>query len=140
VQINSRGPPCGDRNTRVFPWKHRSKNRLFAGSLLGLTWNNLILEYDDDLDMQLTIQDLKTLHQWDQTLLESEYLVDVNPHFPYRRIREGDANIIDARVVDVRCPPAPPGTPSTTYTHIDPFPPTAHFLVTGWHQGSRFAS
>ena len=73
-----------------------------AVSLLGLTWNQRIPEYDDDLDMHMTFQDLKALHQWDQTVLEGQFLVDVNPHFVYRQIRENDANIIDARVVDIR--------------------------------------
>lgn len=80
---------------QIHPW-------VAHGSLLGLTWNNAIADHLDNLEFQVAFDEMAKLKAMDQTLIEGVYLVDVNPHYPYRRLREGNNNIVDARVTDVR--------------------------------------
>lgn len=105
------------------------------GSLLGLTWNNAIAEYDDDIDVQIAYGEMGKLQALDQTLLEEVYLLDVNPHYPYRRLQDGDQNVIDARVTDVR---SGVFLDLTAVSSVTPTVPTRvsckspHFLEVDW--------
>lgn len=69
------------------------------GLLLGWYWNNDLMPWDFDLDVQVTAHDL--LNQYSKhhnTLYRDRYLFDVNPHKIYR-LHQYD-NVIDARFID----------------------------------------
>ena len=79
------------------------------GTLLGWWWNQQILPWDWDLDVQVSGQTLAylgeflnyTTHTYKFDGTEREYFLDVNPHY-VERIRGDGENIIDARWIDVR--------------------------------------
>jgi phosphorylcholine metabolism protein LicD len=79
------------------------------GTLLGWWWNQKILPWDWDLDVQVSGQTLAylskffnyTTHKYKSGGIEREYFLDVNPHYQERTRGDGE-NIIDARWIDVR--------------------------------------
>ncbi|KAJ1541889.1 hypothetical protein HK405_010339, partial [Cladochytrium tenue] len=74
---------------------------LAHGSLIGWFWSRDLLPWDDDVDMQLTFRDLLRLaDEFNQTVWEDRFLVDVNPNL-YARFHQ-DHNVVDARFIDTR--------------------------------------
>ncbi|KAI8833628.1 LicD family-domain-containing protein [Chytriomyces cf. hyalinus JEL632] len=74
---------------------------LAHGTLLGWQWNTRILPWDTDLDIQMTVREL--LHvaaRFNQTLLNSRFLVDVSPSIVVRSAQAYSA--IDARLIDTK--------------------------------------
>ena len=77
------------------------------GTLLGWYWNQRMLPWDTDIDMQLSINALGRLaHQYNHTVFRfsshpenQSYLLDINPNFLLGF--EDSANKIDARWIDV---------------------------------------
>ena len=60
---------------------------------------NQVLTFKDC--MQIAFGEMAKLNASDQTMIDGVYLLDVNPHYPYRQL-PGDQNVIDARVTDTR--------------------------------------
>ncbi|KAJ1566246.1 hypothetical protein HK405_010578 [Cladochytrium tenue] len=74
---------------------------LAHGSLIGWFWGRDLLPWDDDVDLQLTFRDLLRLaDEFNQTVWEDRFLVDVNPNL-YARFHQ-DHNVVDARFIDTR--------------------------------------
>lgn len=83
---------------------------LTHGTLLGWYWNGLNMPWDDDLDVQISMESLTSLAQnYNQTVVVDlsddmptgqMYFLDVNPNF-LRRERGDGANVIDARFIDM---------------------------------------
>lgn len=84
------------------------------GTLLGWWWNGKIMPWDWDLDTQVSAATLTwlgenlnmTMHNYtsigsDGTVVEREYLLDINPNH-VERVRGDGMNVIDARWIDVR--------------------------------------
>ncbi|KAJ1554851.1 hypothetical protein HK405_003913, partial [Cladochytrium tenue] len=72
---------------------------LAHGSLIGWFWSRNLLPWDDDVDLQLTFRDLLRLAaEFNQTVWEERFLVDVNPNL-YARFHQ-DHNVVDARFID----------------------------------------
>ncbi|KAI9831091.1 MAG: hypothetical protein M1826_003989 [Phylliscum demangeonii] len=81
------------------------------GTLLGWWWNQKILPWDWDIDVQVTESTLTHLaaslngttfhYRSDDQTVQRQYLLDVNP-FGRERSRDGGLNVIDARWIDVR--------------------------------------
>ncbi|KAE8449749.1 hypothetical protein EG329_007524 [Mollisiaceae sp. DMI_Dod_QoI] len=84
------------------------------GTLLGWWWNGKIMPWDWDLDTQVSGSTLTwlgenlnmTFHNYtstnaDGTVVEREFLLDVNPNH-VERMRGNGMNVIDARWIDVR--------------------------------------
>ncbi|KAJ3224900.1 hypothetical protein HK099_007694 [Clydaea vesicula] len=74
------------------------------GTLLGWYWNQKILPWDEDIDLQVPYQHLKMLVSFNQTYFNSSitkksYWIDVNPFGKYRFHQK--QNVIDARFIDV---------------------------------------
>lgn len=88
------------------------KTWLAHGTLLGWHWNNVTMPWDNDVDVQMTLDSLFTLaRNYNQSVVldftdnvgctgAHMYLVDVNPHFGERTKGEG-SNVIDARFIDM---------------------------------------
>ncbi|KAK6534326.1 hypothetical protein TWF281_005652 [Arthrobotrys megalospora] len=82
---------------------------LAHGTLLGWWWNNEILPWDTDLDVQVSEATLKTLaesfnlttwsYNFEQENFQREYLLDINPYW-VNRLRGTAANLIDGRWID----------------------------------------
>ncbi|KAG7823586.1 hypothetical protein KL909_002983 [Ogataea angusta] len=78
---------------------------LAHGTLLGYQFNGLVLDWDFDLDVQLTQTGLLRLaRDYNQTLVvdvdgTGSYLLDVSPYF-HDRSRGNGNNAIDARLID----------------------------------------
>lgn len=86
---------------------------LAHGSLLGWYWNGLNMPWDQDLDVQITMESLITLaRNYNQTLVVDltstnrenlgigKYLIDVGSSIHLREKGNGE-NIIDARFIDI---------------------------------------
>ncbi|KAI9343531.1 LicD family-domain-containing protein, partial [Obelidium mucronatum] len=74
------------------------------GEMIGWFWNAQLLPWDLDLDIQVSTYQLMNLIQFNQTVIDGRFLVDVNPYL-LRRGAIGfngmpSQNVIDARVVD----------------------------------------
>lgn len=88
------------------------KSWLAHGTLLGWHWNGLNMPWDQDLDVQMTLESLFLLaRNYNQSMVADfsdnanyagshMYLVDVNPHFCERQ-KGGGENVIDARFIDM---------------------------------------
>lgn len=82
------------------------KTWLAHGTLLGWYWNGMNLPWDQDLDVQMTMDSLLLLaRNHNQTLVvdttgTGAYLIDIGPSF-YSRVKGSGQNIIDARFIDV---------------------------------------
>ncbi|KAK6361676.1 hypothetical protein TWF730_005390 [Orbilia blumenaviensis] len=82
---------------------------LAHGTLLGWWWNNQILPWDTDLDVQLSEATLKTLaenfnmttwsYNFEEENFQRDYLLDINPYW-VSRLRGTSANLIDGRWID----------------------------------------
>lgn len=72
---------------------------LAHGTLLGWFFGGKIMPWDDDIDIQMTINDMYHLQTLNQTMINGRYLLDVNPGIR-NRWSEKD-NIIDARFIDM---------------------------------------
>lgn len=81
------------------------------GTLLGWWWNEKMLPWDWDLDVQVSVETLNTLaskynmtqydYQLDNVQIRKKYLLDVNPWIWERT--DGDRqNVIDARWIDMQ--------------------------------------
>jgi len=76
------------------------------GALIGWYWNNLILPWDDDIDVQTSVAGFLKLIELNQTVFEKRYLLDVNPyalgprHMNWRT-KNLELNRIDARFIDI---------------------------------------
>lgn len=69
------------------------------GTLLGWFWNQKILTWDDDIDVQMTLGQLLAIGSLNGTLHnEGRYLLDLNPNAKYRFRQR--YNVIDARFID----------------------------------------
>ncbi|KAJ3268558.1 hypothetical protein HDV01_002576 [Terramyces sp. JEL0728] len=68
------------------------------GSLIGWYWNQKILPWDDDIDIQTSLRGLLKLGEFNQSIVAGRYLVNVNPFLVYRNHQEN--NVIDVRFVD----------------------------------------
>lgn len=89
------------------------KSWIAHGSLLGWYWNGMNLPWDQDIDVQMTMNSLLILaRNYNQTLVidltEAEYnqgigsyIIDVGPSFHSRK-RGNAKNIIDARFIDTQ--------------------------------------
>jgi len=66
--------------------------------LIGYYFNEHILPWDDDIDLQMTYADLVNLIKFNNTIIGKDFLIDVNPNMKYRvKMQE---NTIDARIID----------------------------------------
>jgi len=75
---------------------------LAHGTLLGWSWNQYNLPWDVDIDIQTTLEELRTkMVPLNQTEHEGRFFFDVNPHFVHRGYQTG-TNKIDARYIDMR--------------------------------------
>jgi hypothetical protein len=94
--------------------EHNIETWIAHGTLLGWWWNGKIMPWDWDLDTQVSAATLTwlgenlnmTMHNYtsitsDGTVVEREYLLDVNPNH-VERVRGDGMNVIDARWIDVR--------------------------------------
>ncbi|KAJ3026904.1 UNVERIFIED_CONTAM: hypothetical protein HDU68_004875 [Siphonaria sp. JEL0065] len=70
------------------------------GEMLGWFWNSKFLPWDIDLDIQMSTYQLIQLIDFNNTLLEGRYLLDVNPNVVVRSMQQ--MNIIDARLIDIK--------------------------------------
>ncbi|KAJ3357371.1 hypothetical protein HDU83_007302 [Entophlyctis luteolus] len=70
------------------------------GALLGWFWNGRLLPWDTDLDVQVTLQTLLQLVEYNQTIIGGRFLFDVGPSIYVRTSQEN--NTIDARLVDTK--------------------------------------
>ncbi|KAJ3318072.1 hypothetical protein HDV06_000848 [Boothiomyces sp. JEL0866] len=70
------------------------------GSLIGWYWNQKVLPWDDDIDIQTSLKGLLQLQQFNQTIIAGRYLINVNPYMIYRD-HQGN-NVIDARFIDTQ--------------------------------------
>ncbi|KAJ3223305.1 hypothetical protein HDU81_009248 [Chytriomyces hyalinus] len=74
---------------------------LAHGTLLSWHWNTRIFPWDTDLDIQMSVHELLQLAaRFNQTLLNSRFLVDVAPSIVVRSAQEFSA--IDARLIDTK--------------------------------------
>ncbi|KAJ3257953.1 hypothetical protein HDU77_002487 [Chytriomyces hyalinus] len=74
---------------------------LAHGTLLGWHWNGRILPWDTDLDIQMSVRELLYVAaRFNQTLLNSRFLVDVSPSIVVRSAQAYSA--IDARLIDTK--------------------------------------
>ncbi|KAJ3015129.1 UNVERIFIED_CONTAM: hypothetical protein HDU68_012869 [Siphonaria sp. JEL0065] len=69
------------------------------GALLGWFWNSKLLPWDLDLDIGVPTRDLLQLLEFNNTLLEGRFLIDISPNVVIRSHQ--DENSIDGRVVDI---------------------------------------
>ncbi|KAF3095519.1 hypothetical protein TWF569_002600 [Orbilia oligospora] len=82
---------------------------LAHGTLLGWWWNNRILPWDTDLDVQVSEATLKSLaenlnmttwsYNFEEDNFQRDYLLDINPYWT-NRLRGTAANLIDGRWID----------------------------------------
>ncbi|KAK6351098.1 hypothetical protein TWF718_004269 [Orbilia javanica] len=82
---------------------------LAHGTLLGWWWNNHILPWDTDLDVQMSEATLKHLaenfnmttwsYDFEEDNFRRDYLLDINPYW-VSRVRGTSANLIDGRWID----------------------------------------
>lgn len=91
------------------------KSWLSHGSLLGWYWNGLSLPWDEDLDLQITIDSLYRLSRnYNQSIIVDispdegpynmgmgQYFLDIGSRIFQREESKGD-NVIDARFIDIR--------------------------------------
>jgi hypothetical protein len=90
--------------TRQLKWK----TWIAHGSLLGYYFNGLILPWDDDLDVQISMSSFWELLEHNGTLVVDyqddlnigKYLIDINPWF-LQRDAYNPENKIDARYIDL---------------------------------------
>lgn len=85
------------------------KTWLAHGTLLGWYWNGLNLPWDNDLDIQMTIESLiKLARNYNNSIIVDldnqnqfgKYYLDINPNF-YQRSKENGNNVIDGRFIDI---------------------------------------
>ncbi|KAI8824599.1 LicD family-domain-containing protein [Chytriomyces cf. hyalinus JEL632] len=110
---NSQSPPNHDLSTSnkslralIKAWSQFCREQhiswwLTHGTLLGWHWNTRILPSDTDLDIQMSVRELLYLAaRFNQTLLNSRFLVDVSPSIV---ICSAQAySTIDARLIDTK--------------------------------------
>lgn len=91
------------------------KSWLSHGTLLGWYWNGFNFPWDDDMDVQISIEDLyKLSRNYNQTFIVDitegegkfnigmgQYFLDIGSHV-FQRDKQKGNNVIDARLVDVR--------------------------------------
>jgi len=86
--------------------KHDITYWIAHGALIGWFWNQQMLPWDDDIDLQIPISSLVKLIELNQTLFdEGRYLLDVNPFCvtgrdTVWRSSRSPPNKIDARFID----------------------------------------
>lgn len=69
------------------------------GGLIGWFWNNKMLPWDSDIDIQVLYYDLEHSYtKYKNVLYKDRYLVDINPNSKYRVHQQ--MNVIDARFID----------------------------------------
>jgi len=69
------------------------------GSLIGMYFNNILLPWDDDIDIQMTVRDLTSLVRFNQTIIDGQFIIDLNPNLRFRVYQEN--NVIDGRIIDM---------------------------------------
>jgi phosphorylcholine metabolism protein LicD len=84
---------------------------IMHGTLLGWWWNQQILPWDSDLDLQVSESGIAFLAKYYNMTeyrftvpgmaVDQTYLMEINPHYKVRRI-EDDMNVIDARWIDTQ--------------------------------------
>ncbi|KAJ3221954.1 hypothetical protein HK099_002854 [Clydaea vesicula] len=65
------------------------------GPLLGWYWNKQLFPWDADLDFQISPHHYEILKKYNQTIINENYLVDLNPYYLDRRA--WGFNVIDGR-------------------------------------------
>ncbi|KAJ3066689.1 hypothetical protein HDU98_010023 [Podochytrium sp. JEL0797] len=70
------------------------------GEMIGWFWNARLLPWDFDLDIQMSVFQLTQLLQFNQTMIDDRFLIDVGPNVLVRTPQFD--NTIDARVVDTK--------------------------------------
>ncbi len=87
-----------------FSKEHNVTFWLAHGTLLGWIWGKKPLPTDDDIDVQMTLEDLESLLPYNLKMwnyLQNNYLLDINPN--YRIFPAPDLmNVIDARWIDTK--------------------------------------
>ncbi|KAI8617952.1 LicD family-domain-containing protein [Chytriomyces sp. MP71] len=78
--------------TRKIPWL------IAHGTLLGWFWGGHLLPWDADLDIQMPTYNLVQLAQFNNTLTDDRFLIEVAPSIYIRSPQA--SNTIDARVID----------------------------------------
>lgn len=73
---------------------------LAHGTLLGWTWNQKIMPFDRDMDLQTTMLGMEMLAFCNQTIWDERYLVDVNGQIANRSYSR--TNTVDARFIDTK--------------------------------------
>ncbi|KAJ3133944.1 hypothetical protein HK101_004408, partial [Irineochytrium annulatum] len=68
------------------------------GVLIGWFWNQNLLPWDQDIDYQTSLYHLLALQPYNNTLIHSRYLLELNPNLLYRQHQR--MNVIDARYID----------------------------------------
>jgi len=84
----------------TFADKHQLPYWIVHGSLIGYYFNKMLLPWDEDIDIQMSVQDLYALNRFNRTVIAGSYMIDVNPNIVYRNFME--MNVIDARVIDMK--------------------------------------
>ncbi|KAJ3110364.1 hypothetical protein HK100_003060 [Physocladia obscura] len=115
VRVNNKMPEVKHNQTLVHEslvgilsaWSEYSmKNSIVwwisHGGMIGWYWTGKLLPWDLDLDIQMSTRQLVGLVAYNQTLIDSRYLIDVNPTFMVRTCTPSRTNTIDARVVDTK--------------------------------------
>ncbi|KAI9349592.1 LicD family-domain-containing protein [Obelidium mucronatum] len=70
------------------------------GPLLGWLWNQKLLPWDPDLDIQVSLTQLIQLIPFNQTMMNDRFLLDMTPNIYYRLPQS--MNAIDARLIDTK--------------------------------------
>ncbi|KAJ3411909.1 hypothetical protein HDV05_001490 [Chytridiales sp. JEL 0842] len=83
-----------------FTETHQVNSWISHGTLLGWFWGRHFLTWDYDIDVQIPLAHLHSLHPFNQTLHASRFLFDLNPHYIFRNPQP--FNTIDARFIDTR--------------------------------------
>jgi hypothetical protein len=81
--------------------QHHAVAWLAHGSLIGWYWSQRSLPWDDDVDVQMTFDQLQRLYPLNNTrTADGRYLFDINPNCVYRWPQW--MNTIDARFIDTQ--------------------------------------
>lgn len=68
---------------------------------MGWFWNQRIFPWDEDIDIQMTPESFTKLISFNNTIIGSSFLIDLNPHWRDRYNYGGyvNNNVIDGRLV-----------------------------------------
>ena len=83
-----------------FATQNRIQYWLLHGTLLGWHWNHTIMDFDEDIDIGMSLRTLdQVLMPLNGTVFEGQYLLDINAF--YKKRQRSALNAIDAEFIDI---------------------------------------